>query len=87
MLFSTYCRCVILTNYINQKVKPNINVFQNSYMQLYYICNNLKIELKPYGIENTKQNTKQKKTIILFYQNLLLTSFTCASPYLQNSSH
>lgn len=88
MLFSTYSRCVILiTNYINRKVKADINVFQNPYMRYYYIFNNLRIELKPYGIENTKQNTKYKENLCSFLSKSSSNFFHMSFSYLQNSSH
>ncbi len=66
MLFSKYSKFVILTNYINQKIKPNKNVFQNHY----YTCNYLKKHFKPYGIDEKKK----KKPLFKKKSNLLLIS-------------
>ncbi len=53
ILFSIYSRFVIISNKKVQKSKTQQNVlFQNPYTHQYYIYNNLKTKLKPYGIEN-----------------------------------
>jgi hypothetical protein len=55
MLFSICSRFVIISNKKIQKNKTQQNVlFQNPYMLQYYIYNNLKTKLKPYGTENKK---------------------------------
>lgn len=70
MLFSKYSRFGVLTNHKNQKIKPNKNAFQNSYMYKYYLCNNLKKKFKSCEIEKKIPNSKKTKMFFNFHQNL-----------------